>query len=108
MAEYLSISFSIINSECTEGTEVSINGAVAMIGRSRRVTSSDEDGNAYGYTQWSAIEVINNQSIINDKTLIRLFFEANTDVAVLANHFAKDGWTLFKVRNNNQYLLFQR
>ena len=108
MAEYLSISFSIIDSECQKGTEVSINGAVTIICRFRSVTETDGDGNAYGYTQWSGIEVRNNQSIIKDKTLIQLFFEANTDVAVLANHFAKDGWTLFKVRNNNQYLLFQR
>jgi len=108
MAEYLSISFSIINSNYSKGAEVYINGAVATVSQSRSATSCDEDGNAYGYTQWSAIKVTNNQSIINDKTLIRLFFEANTDVAVLANHFAEDGWTLFKLRNNNQYLLFQR
>ena len=108
MVEYLSVRFSSYNHGGERGAQVHVNGALAHIQQTREAKGFTDDHVPTGYLEWSAITVIENQTILDDKTLIELFYEANTDVAVLANHFAKDDWGLFKVRNNETYLIFQR
>ena len=109
MSEYLSVSFNRSRKPdgAGESLSVSINGLVANISQSREYKGSSDEGMPH-WGKLKKIEVNSNETPIDDKVLIELFWEGNTDVAVLANHFATEGWSLFKVRNNGTYLLFQR
>lgn len=109
MSEYLSVGFarSADQDGGRESVSVSINGSTATITQSREHRGSSDEGIQY-WGDLKEIEMRSNETPIDDKVLIKLFWEGNTDVAVLANHFAAEGWSLFKVRNNGQYLLFQR
>ena len=108
MPEYLSVGFarSVEQDGGGESVSVSINGSTATIIQSREFRGSSGGDSYWG--DLKEIKVHSNETPIDDKVLIKLFWEGNTDVAVLANHFAAEGWSLFKVRNNGQYLLFQR
>ena len=109
MSEYLSVGFNRIRDPDggSESLSVSINGLGANISQSREYKGQSDEGITY-WGELKKIEVRSNETPIDDKVLIELFWEGNTDVAVLANHFATQGWSLFKVRNNGKYLLFQR
>ncbi len=112
MPEYLSVGFSRSILRDGEGAEkgktasVSINGNIATIEQLRKISGHHEYGTSYG--EYKEMELLSNETELDDKILIKLFWKGNTDVAVLANHFAKDDWSLFKVRDKGQYLLFQR
>jgi hypothetical protein len=66
--------------------------------------------------EWTKLENPHIHQILTD--LVKLLddavdkqyqrFRVNSDPAVIANFFAKDGWKLCKVRDNKQYLLFER
>ena len=109
MSEYLSVGFNRSNQPdgAGESLSVSINGFKANISQSREFRGSSDEGMPH-WGNLKEIEVHSNETPIDDKVLIELFWEGNTDVAVLANYFAKEGWSLFEVRNNGRYLLFQR
>jgi len=110
MPEYLSVGFyrTSLPNGAGESLTVLINGKVADLKQYRVNQGQHPDADFPSWGKLKKIEVLSNKTDIDDEVLIKLFWKGNTDVAVLANHYAKDGWSLFKVRDNRQYLLFQR
>jgi hypothetical protein len=108
MPEYLSIHLRKMDEATKTAYIIGINGAEAVFERTRHHRGSDMDGYDLGFDDWTKYKLIRNETSVSKKVLIDLFVEQNTDVAVLANYYAKNGWSLFKVRDGGNYLIFQR